>query len=214
MMMSSPAIPPASSSGISGSWAEVGIAARIGHQPRARHRGPRQLRQAIDRLLLQRRRPMGMAIPGRIAVEIGEAEIGGKIDDLQRAGQARDHLLGRPMRQAAEDEIDLRPIGLLDLDEARQIEPAEMGKDLRQRLARLAIGGEQADLHPGMKGQKTQQLGAGITAGPENADPELVRRRHVALLPLLVRRSGGPNPEFAAARADCAASSRPGPAPG
>ena len=132
---------------------------------------------------------MGMAIPGRVALEIGEAEIGGQIDDLQRAGQARDHLLGRAMGQAAEDEIDLRPVGLLDLDEAGQIEPAQMGKDLRQRLAGLAIGGQQADLDPGMKGQKAQQLGPGIAAGPENADPDLVRRRHVALLrPSLVFR--------------------------
>ena len=159
-----------------------GIAAGIGHQPRLRHRGARQLRQAIDGLFLQRRRAMGMAIPGRVALEVGEAEIGGEIDDLQRAGQARDHLLGRAMGQAAEDEIDLRPVGLLDLDEARQIEPAQMGKDLRQRLAGLAIGSQQADLDPGMKGQKAQQLGSGIAAGPENADPDLVRRRHVALL--------------------------------
>ena len=109
---------------------------------------------------------MGMAIPGRVALEIGEAEIGGQVDDLQRAGQARDHLLGRAMGQAAEDEIDLRPVGLLDLDEAGQIEPAQMGKDLRQRLAGLAIGGQQADLDPGMKGQKAQQLGARYSRWP------------------------------------------------
>ena len=97
--------------------------------------------QPVDRLLLQLRRSMRVAVPARIGGGIGEAEIGRQIDHLgcRRARQQiLDDLLRRAVRQRAEDEIEPErlPIGVLDRREYRQRIGRELRKHVRHRLCR------------------------------------------------------------------------------
>src|SRR5215831_5677240 len=50
-----------------------------------------------------------------------------------------------------------------------------MRKHLGERLARLAVGREQADLDSGMTRQQAHEFRARVAAGAENADPKSVR---------------------------------------
>ena len=50
-----------------------------------------------------------------------------------------------------------------------------MRKDMAERLARVALGGQQRDLGMGMMGEQADEFGAGIAAGAENADPDAIR---------------------------------------
>src|SRR5258708_22355625 len=88
------------------------------------------------------------------------------VDELEALRQCCDHLLRRAMGQTAESEIDARPVGILDLHRDRQVQAAQMRKYFRYRLARLAVGGQQLDLHAGMARQQAQQFRARIAARP------------------------------------------------
>ena len=156
-----------------------GIAAGIGHQPRGLDRGTRQLGEAIHRLFLQVRRLVLMAEPLGIAGDVGQPEIVRQVNHLQFPGQLGDDLLGRAMGQRAEHHIDARPVRLIDLDQRRQLQMAEMGKHLRQGLAGLAVGGQQTDLHLRMAGQQAHQLSARVAARSQDSDPNSVRTRHL-----------------------------------
>ena len=107
--------------------------------------------QAVDRVLLQFRREMLVAVPARIGRGIGEPEIGRQVDDLglRRARhQILDDLLRRAVRQRAEDEIEPErlPIGVLDRGQRRQRIGRELREHVRHGLAGAAIGREQHDL--------------------------------------------------------------------
>ena len=160
------------------------IAAGIGHQPGGRHLRPLELGQPIDGLRLQRRRLVGMAVPLGIGRQVGEPEVGRQVDDLELARQGRDHRLRRAVRQRAKYQVDRVPVGRLDLHQIGQPDRAEMREDLGERPAGLAIGGEQADLRGRMAGEQAHQLGAGVAAGPQDADPQPIGLRHGTLLGL------------------------------
>ena len=81
------------------------IAAGARHQPRGGDLFPVQLCQSIDRLALQIRCAMRMAIPLRVHRLITQAEIRGHIQDIDRGiglQHGRDDLLRRAVRQSAE----------------------------------------------------------------------------------------------------------------
>ena len=62
------------------------------------------------------------------------------------------------------------------------LEPGQMREHLGQALAGLALAGEQRDVDLRVAGQQAQELGAGIAAGPQNADLQpILRLGHVTL---------------------------------
>ena len=65
------------------------VAAGIGDEPRLLDLAPVDLDEAVDRLLLQLRRVMLMAVPLRIGRRIAQPEVGREVDDLglRRLGQ-------------------------------------------------------------------------------------------------------------------------------
>ena len=155
------------------------IAAGTGDKPRAPYLVAIELRQPVDRFLLQRRRTVLMAVPFGVDRHVGEAKIRRHVDHLHLrvCGEHRgSDLLRGAVRQPAEDGVELRPVDLLPFDEGRQVEHEEMRKDLRHRLAGMGVGGERRDLHVRMARGEAYQVGAGIAGRAENADPDPVHR--------------------------------------
>ena len=122
-----------------------------------------------------------VAVPGLVGLRVAEPEVGRHVDelDLRVLGQhRRGDLLGGAVRQAAEDGVDAAPVGILDRGEARQVDEAEMRKDLGHRLAGMGIGGERRDLHPRVEEREADEVGAGIAGCAEHAD--LLLAHHIA----------------------------------
>jgi hypothetical protein len=115
---------------------------------------------------------MGVAVPLGVAVEIGEAEVGRQVDDLEVLGQAGDHLLRRAVRQAAEHHVAVVPVGLVDRGHDRQAEAGEMREHDVDRLAGVAVGGQQRDADARMTQQQAQELAPGVAAGAQDTDPD------------------------------------------
>ena len=88
--ISSGSIAFALNSGMSGKLRAGRVAAGIGDEPRRLDLAAVDLGQAVDRLPLQLRRMVLVAVPARIGRRIGEPEIGGEIDHLglRRLGRA------------------------------------------------------------------------------------------------------------------------------
>ena len=133
------------------------------------------LDQAIDRLALQLRRVMLVAVPARIGRDVVQPEVGAEIDHLglRRLGQKiADHLLRGGVRQRAEGEIErgLLPVDAVDRDELRQFERRELRKHRAHLLPGPAVGGEQRELDVGMAQQQPHQLRAGVAGGAQHAD--------------------------------------------
>ena len=134
-----------------------------------------ELGKSVDRLLLELAREMRMAVPFGVLLRVLEAEIGREVDDLEPAREGRDHLLRRAVRQAAEDQLHLVPVRVLDLDQLGQAEGAQMRKHLAERLARVALGGEQGELGRGMAGEQADELGTRVAARTQDGDLDPVR---------------------------------------
>jgi hypothetical protein len=157
----------------------VGVAAGIGHQPGRGDLGAGDFGQAVDRFLLQGRRPVLVTIPLGIGVHVEQPEIGRQVDDFDMGGQGGDHLLGGAVRQAAEHRVNRREVHLIDGDQIGQGQRGEVGEHRRHGLARLAVAGHDRDAEIGMQRQQAHQFGPGVTAGPQDRDLNLV---HDALL--------------------------------
>src|SRR5439155_8784177 len=123
----------------------------------------------------------------RVSRRIGEPKIRGEIGDLgpRRGGEEfLDHLLGGPVRQPAEGEVEsgTRPVDIVYRDELGQRVMRELREYCPDLLPGLAIGGEQRDLDPRMGDEQPQQLRAGIARSAEHADLCLPRHRSVPSL--------------------------------
>ena len=118
--ISSGSIAFACSSGMSGKLGAGRVAAGIGDQPRLLDLVAVDLDQAVDRLRLQLRRVMLVAVPARIGGGVGEPEIGGQIDHLGLRRLRQQICLITfcvvRVRQRAEDEIEpgARPVDAVD----------------------------------------------------------------------------------------------------
>src|SRR3546814_10265438 len=55
-------------------------------------------------------------------------------------------------------------------------EACEMREDCIYRLSRRSLGGQNPDLRCRMAQQKTQEIGSGVAAGTQDADPNLLTR--------------------------------------
>ncbi len=164
-----------------------GVTARDRDQPGLADLAPIDFDQTIDRVGLQLGGEMLMTIPARVSRRIGEAKIGGEIGDLGPRGGGEeflDHLLGGPVRQPAEGEVEsgARPVDIVYRDELGQRAMRELREYCADLLPGLAIGGEQRDLDPRMGDEQPQQLRAGIARSAEHADLCLPRHRSVPSL--------------------------------
>ena len=151
------------------------VAAGVGDEPRLLDLVAMHLDQAIDRLALQLRRMMLVAVPARIGRDVVQPEVGREVDHLglRRLGQKiADHLLRGGMRQRAERQIErgLLPVDAFDRDELRQLERRELREHRAHLLPGPAVGGEQRELDVGMAQQQPHQLRAGVAGGAEHAD--------------------------------------------
>ena len=91
-------------------------------------------------------------------------------------GQRPDDFLRGAMGQAAEDEVYLRPVHLLDLHQIGQVQIRQMREDLGQRLAGLTFRRQDADIGGRVAGKHANQFGAGVTTGSQDGDPDLIDR--------------------------------------
>ena len=147
------------------------VAARICHQARPRHLPALDLRQPVNRAFLQFGRPVRMAVPLRIGLDIGQPEVRGEVHDLQMLRQGRHRLLRRTVRQAAEHDVMGAEIDILDAHQVRQAERGQMREHRAEGLACAPVGGERADFDMQVAGQQADQLRAGIAARAQDRRP-------------------------------------------
>ena len=174
-----------------------GIAARTGHQARPGDGVAGQFAEAVDRILLQRRRPVGVAVPAGVGVFVGEPEIGRKVDHLETGRERRDDVLRGPVGQAAKHHVDGVPVHPVEGHQIGQGGARQVGKDRSEGFPGLAVGGEDADLGPRMAHQEPHQFGARVSAGADDGDPDRVRpgrfrvARHGSITPMPKERPAG-----------------------
>ena len=123
------------------------------------------LGQPIDRFALQIERLMFVPVPCLVGLGAGEAEVGRHVDelDLRVVGEDRlRDLLGRPMRQPAEQSVDVAPIGILDGRQIRKIGETEMREDFGHRLAGVTVRRQNRDLHDRVAKAEADKVGAGV----------------------------------------------------
>ena len=73
---------------------------------------------------------------------------------------------------------------IVDVDQLRQIEPAQMREDGVDILAGGTFGREQANIGGRMTGENANELGARIPAGAQNADANaIITQSHEPSLP-------------------------------
>ena len=159
------------------------IAARPRDKPRLADILAIEFGQAIDRLGLQFRRDMGRAVPCLVVRHIAQTEIRAKVDHLHILRQALDQGLRQPVRQRAEDKLDLREIHLLDGDKPRQVKMAQMRKDIGHRLPRLAVGGQRGDAQGRMRRDDPDKLCPGIARGSQYRDTACHLALHLCAAP-------------------------------
>ena len=150
------------------------VTAGAGDQPAPGDVVAIEFAQAVDRFRLQMRRPVRMAVPRGVGVHVAQPEIGRHVGDLQMRGQAGDDFLGRAVGQAADDDVAGVPVRLRDGHEIRQLDHAEMREHGLHRLAGMPVGGHQRDAQVRVGQDQAHEIGAGVAAGAEDADPDLV----------------------------------------
>ena len=147
------------------------VAAGHGHPAGPAQLVPVQLGQAVGPAAeLLRERMLG-AVPDGIGARVAQPEVGRQVDDQAGGGQRPGGDLRRPaVRQGQEQHVGALFQTLIDRAED---ELAVGGPEPRiagdQRLAGRLVPGGPGDLEPRMAGQQSQQLGAGVAGGAENA---------------------------------------------
>src|SRR3954471_20279292 len=104
------------------------------------------LDQSVDRLALQLRRVMLVAVPARIGHDVVEPEGGRKMDHPGLWGlgeKIADDLLRGGVRQRAEGEIERRffPVDVVDRNQLRQLERRKLRKYRAHLLSGAPVGG-------------------------------------------------------------------------
>ena len=152
------------------------VAAGIGDEPRLLDLVAVNLDQAIDRLLLQLRRMMLVAVPARIGRGVVQPEIGAErsttlvFGALARRSLMTFCVVACGSAQNTRSSAAAFQSTLFDRDQRRQLERRELRKHRAHLLPGPAVGGEQRDLDTRMAQQQPHQFRAGIAGGAENAD--------------------------------------------
>jgi hypothetical protein len=94
-------------------------------------------------------------------------------------GKTGDDFLGGAVRQAAEDDIERRPVDLADCDQIGEVFAGKVRKDRADRLPGLTVGGQGRDLGLRVIAQEAQQLGPCVSARAEYSDPKPILGGHV-----------------------------------
>src|SRR5574337_762369 len=147
------------------------IAAGVRHQAGCANLHPIDLRQAVHRLLHQIWRGMVHAIPFLPFGNVGNAEIGRKIDNTNTFSKEIPGLLHRDSVGGSEEyDIAFPQARVLRRLEGDIHSPAQARKHIRDLLARLATGRDGLQLHLGVLSQQPEELNAGIAGATNNAN--------------------------------------------
>src|SRR5574337_271558 len=147
------------------------IAAGVRHQAGSANPLPIDLRQAVHRLLHQIWRDMVHAIPFLPFGNVGNAEIGRKIDNTNTFSKKIPGLLHRDSVGGSEEyDIAFPQPRVLRRLEGDIHSPAQARKHIRDLLARLATGRDGLQLHLGVLSQQPEELNAGIAGATNNAN--------------------------------------------
>ncbi|KAF5032028.1 hypothetical protein DSECCO2_621600 [anaerobic digester metagenome] len=151
-----------------------GVAAGVGHEPGLLDGRAVELRQAVDGLGQKVGVAVVQAVPGGVDVLVRQAEVGGKVHDLEPGGEQFGGVIhGRAVGHGEKDQLAGRgQIGGVGLGHAHVAghEALQEGIDGGQRLARLGAGGGAHEPQHGVHGQDAGQFHAGIARDADEAD--------------------------------------------
>ena len=119
---------------------------------------------------------MRLTVGPLVQQDVVQTEIGRQVDHLGPARQLADDVLGGPVRQAAENDIEGSRVGILDLGERRQRAAREMRKDRGDRLPGVAVRGHAGDAHGGVILDQAQELDPGVAGRTQDPDAHAVGR--------------------------------------
>jgi hypothetical protein len=165
-----------------------GIAARARHQAGGRDCFAVPLDKAVGGVFQQCGRRMLIAIPLRVEGRAPETEPGGEVYHTTPGGEQLWHGLdGSMVGQGDQDEL-----GALDPLSKREIDSAQVGKDVSQGSAGLAPRSDFDELEGGVAGQQPQQLDAAVTGAIDHRDGDASGILHTYSLPWgMARRTHG-----------------------
>ena len=119
-------------------------------------------------------------VPARVLVGIAQAEIGAEIDHAHAAFEERRD----PQRRGAERQRSERDVGLagdqggIEGVEAEVELAAHRRQHVRERLSGALLGGDDGQTRAGVPCEVTNELGAGVSGGADDGDPDGFRRGH------------------------------------
>lgn len=151
------------------------VAAGTGDQPRRGNRRAVVFGQPVYGLALHVERGMGTPVPLLVGAAIAQAEVGRHVDEAHvRMGVEHrpGDILRGTVRQPAEDDIDLRPVGLVHGGQVRQAGETQVREHLGHGLAGVGVGGQRGDFHVRMGQRQTHDIRTGVAGSAENADPQ------------------------------------------
>mmetsp|Transcript_31527 Transcript_31527/g.102723 ORF Transcript_31527/g.102723 Transcript_31527/m.102723 type:complete len:366 (-) Transcript_31527:55-1152(-) len=157
-----------------------GVAPRVGHHPRLRHRRARHLRQPVHHLLLQLHRRVLAPVPLGVHRWIPQPKVRRKVHHLDALRKRRHNLLRSAVREAAKGGVDVVPRDVANLHERRDVPhaPREVRVDALERTARAALRRQRRNLHTGVLRQQPHHLRPRVPGGAEHGHlRRLCRRR-------------------------------------
>ena len=149
------------------------VAARIGDQPRARHRVTTPLGEPVDGFRQQVRRRVLRAVPAPVGGRIPQPEVGAEINHpgarIEQPGRSRQRLA---VRQSKEHDIGVRaeaiPVGLDQVAFRHAAQVRENGLD---RLARAAARRKRTKFHVRVVVQPPDQFRPAVAGRPGDRCP-------------------------------------------
>ena len=122
---------------------------------------------------------VGLAVPGRVEGGVGEAEVGGQVDDgTDPVLQLGNVVLRRPVGQGEEDRV--QPLGLgrvVGVEHEVRVGGAEARVQVTDTGAGLGVAGGPLDRQLGVSVGEPKQFGPGVPGRPDDADAE--HRRNI-----------------------------------
>ena len=151
-----------------------GVAAGAGDEAGSPDLLPVQLGDAVHELRHEVRARVRLAVPTFVLAGIVQPEVRAQVHQLRRQPLERlDALHGLAMGQTQEQHI--ARLQLIHLAELELGALAQVGMGLEGELARVALRGHLAHLHPRVSQQQAQQLAAGVAGRADDGDLQLLR---------------------------------------
>jgi hypothetical protein len=105
---------------------------------------------------------------------VGQPEVGTEVDDLQVRPEAGGHPGGLPGGQGQERQVAAgtgHGLRVLEPPPGQGRHAGQVGMDLGDRPARVAVRGDRAQLQVGVAGEQPEQLTAGVSAAARHRHP-------------------------------------------